>query len=97
LIQARKAYGRATPAQPGRLMHFAARSQRKGAVQLFAGLLVHIPEKPWRAVLSASASSSFRSSCGCSWGACENTGWARTRSSISKGIWSGSPNIGNGF
>jgi len=43
-IQARKASGRTTPARPGRPMHLGDRYQRTGAVQLFAGLLVHTGE-----------------------------------------------------
>jgi hypothetical protein len=43
-IQARKACGRPMPAGPGRPLHVADRYQRKGAVQLFAGLLVHTGE-----------------------------------------------------
>ncbi len=43
-IQARKACGRTTPARPGRPVHLADRYQRRGAVQLFAGLLVHTGE-----------------------------------------------------
>jgi hypothetical protein len=40
-IQARQACGRTTPAHPGRPIHVPDRYQRRGAVQLFAGLLVH--------------------------------------------------------
>jgi DDE superfamily endonuclease len=43
-IQARQACGRTTPARPGRPMHVPDRYQRRGAVQLFAGLLVHTGE-----------------------------------------------------
>jgi hypothetical protein len=43
-IQARRACGRTTPARPGRPMHLPDRYQRQGAVQLFAGLLVHTGE-----------------------------------------------------
>lgn len=43
-IQARKASGGTTPARPGRPMHVGDRYQRKGAVQLFAGLRVHTGE-----------------------------------------------------
>jgi hypothetical protein len=43
-IQARQACGRTTPAYPGRPMHVPDRYQRGGAVQLFAGLLVHTGE-----------------------------------------------------
>jgi hypothetical protein len=43
-IQARQACGRTTPAHPGRPMHVPDRYQRRGAVQLFAGLLVHSGE-----------------------------------------------------
>src|SRR5215831_16248833 len=40
-IQARKAMGATTAAGPGQAMHVGDRYQRTGAVQLFAGLLVH--------------------------------------------------------
>jgi hypothetical protein len=40
-IQARKARGGMTPAGHGQPMHVGDRYQRRGAVQLFAGLLVH--------------------------------------------------------
>jgi hypothetical protein len=40
-IQARQACGRTTPARPGWPLHIPDRYQRRGAVQLFAGLLVH--------------------------------------------------------
>ena len=40
-IQARKATGGTRPAGPGHPLHVGDRYQRKGAVQLFAGLLVH--------------------------------------------------------
>ena len=40
-IQARKATGGTTAAAPGHVVHVGDRYQRKGAVQLFAGLLVH--------------------------------------------------------
>lgn len=43
-IQARKPSGGTTPAGPGHPMHLGDRYQRKGAVQLFAGLLVHTGE-----------------------------------------------------
>jgi DDE superfamily endonuclease len=43
-IQARKAGGRTRPAGPGHPMHVADRYARKGALQLFAGLLVHTGE-----------------------------------------------------
>jgi hypothetical protein len=43
-IQGRQACGRTMPAGPGRAMHVADRYQRQGAVQLFAGLLVHTGE-----------------------------------------------------
>jgi hypothetical protein len=43
-IQARKACGRTMPAGPGRAMHVADRYERQGAIQLFAGLLVHTGE-----------------------------------------------------
>ncbi len=43
-IQARKATGGTTPAGPGHAMHVGDRYQRRGAVQLFAGLLVHTGE-----------------------------------------------------
>jgi DDE superfamily endonuclease len=43
-IQARQASGPPRPAGPGCPMHVADRYQRKGAVQLFAGLLVHTGE-----------------------------------------------------
>lgn len=40
-IQARKATGGTTPAGPGHAVHVGDRYHRTGAVQLFAGLLVH--------------------------------------------------------
>jgi transposase len=40
-IQARKATGGTTPAGPGHPLHVGDRYHRQGAVQLFAGLLVH--------------------------------------------------------
>src|SRR5918996_5445144 len=40
-IQARKATGGTMPAGPGQPLHVGDRYQRRGAVQLFAGLLVH--------------------------------------------------------
>lgn len=40
-IQARKASAATIPAGPGHAIHVSDRYQRKGAVQLFAGLLVH--------------------------------------------------------
>ena len=40
-IQARQATGGTMPAGPGQTLHVGDRYQRKGAVQLFAGLLVH--------------------------------------------------------
>jgi hypothetical protein len=40
-IQARKAIGGTTAAGPGHALHAGDRYQRTGAVQLFAGLLVH--------------------------------------------------------
>jgi hypothetical protein len=43
-IQARRACGRTTPARPGRPLHIPDRYQRRGAVQLFAALLVHTGE-----------------------------------------------------
>ena len=43
-IQARQPCGRTTPARPGRPLHLPDRYQRRGAVQLFGGLLVHTGE-----------------------------------------------------
>jgi hypothetical protein len=43
-IQARQACGRTTPARPGRPLHLPDRYERRGAVQLFGGLLVHTGE-----------------------------------------------------
>jgi DDE superfamily endonuclease len=43
-IQARRACGPMTPARPGRPLHLPDRYQRRGAVQLFGGLLVHTGE-----------------------------------------------------
>ena len=43
-IQARQACGRTTPARPGRPLRIPGRYQRRGAVQLFAALLVHTGE-----------------------------------------------------
>ena len=43
-IQARKTSGATAPAIPGYPMHLGDRYQRRGAVQLFAGLLVHTGE-----------------------------------------------------
>ncbi len=43
-IQARKAVGGTLAASPGHAMHVGDRYQRTGAVQLFAGLLVHSGE-----------------------------------------------------
>jgi hypothetical protein len=43
-IQARQACGRMTPARPGGPIHVPDRYQRRGAVQLFAALLVHTGE-----------------------------------------------------
>jgi hypothetical protein len=43
-IQARTACQRTRPARPGRPMHVAHRYRRQGALQLFAGLLVHTGE-----------------------------------------------------
>lgn len=43
-LQARKAIGGSRPAQPGRPVLVGDRYQRKGAIQLFTGLLVHSGE-----------------------------------------------------
>jgi DDE superfamily endonuclease len=43
-IQARRACGHMTPARPGRPLHIPDRYHRRGAVQLFAALLVHTGE-----------------------------------------------------
>jgi hypothetical protein len=43
-IQARTPSQRTRPAGPGRSMHVADRYRRQGAIQLFAGLLVHTGE-----------------------------------------------------
>ncbi len=63
-IQARKAVGGTLAASPGHAMHVGDRYQRTGAVQLFAGLLVHSGET-WRC-FDVNASTNFRCSCGCS-------------------------------
>jgi hypothetical protein len=68
-IQARRAGGRTTPARPGRPLHIPDRYQRRGAVQLFAALLVHTGETVARCLERTRFVEFHRVSSSCSSGA----------------------------